>query len=378
MIPFQNLGTHIHVTHQMQALPAASDEHRVEGNRAFHPPIPEVRRAERDRPGHGYAQFRGLDALSQGLNNGFVSVSTMHSSAPNFNTHRAFRATGQRLMLQLESQISCLLDEVRKIDELLPTHGPDAADPRSFWQYDKEAFILRCRQGVDYSTVPRPLASHNQASTSQATDQRDLMTQRENLLSSITVLLREYRELLRWDHDLQNFRKVSQRSHLTIVEHVRDRFGLTNDQATSEGYLDGGLGYLRDMDDFIYVDSDAPPEFFQRLILNPKISKIIRFLCCGTRRFGFPETEGEIPAERLLITLRALMGFLGSLIILAPVGILLLVNFGHKWLEFVVVLVFGLAFGFIFFFFESRANYFFVGIAGYCAVLVNFLTNSTS
>ncbi|KAI1262206.1 hypothetical protein F5Y18DRAFT_430442 [Xylariaceae sp. FL1019] len=378
MIPLQNLDTYPHLTHQRQTLPRGSDENRVEYNDMFHPRTSEARGTGPDIPAHGYSAFRSIEQLSSGLNNGFVSVSSMNSIAPNLNTHRAFRVTGQRLMLQLESQISCLLDEVRRIDELLPTHGPGGTHPRSFWQYDKEAFILRCKQGLDYSAIPKPLASHSVASTSQASDQNDLTTQRENLLSSVSILLREYRELLRWDHDLQNYRKVSRRSHLTIVKHIRDRFSLPDDQPNYEGYLDGGLEYLRDRDDFIYVDSGAPPEFFQRMILNPKISKIIRFLCCGNPRLGFPETEGEIPAQRLLITLRALMGFLGSLIILAPVGILFLVDLQQKWLEFVVVLIFSLVFGFIFFFFESRSNYLFVGIAGYCAVLVNFLTNSTS
>jgi hypothetical protein len=73
--------------------------------------------------------------------------------------------------------------------------------------------------------------------------------------------------------------------------------------------------------------------------------------------------------------LKGLIAVTSSVLVLAPVGLLYLGDFG-KPISFLVVVSFGLAFTGLMLAFEQRTSHFLVGLAAFYAVLVAFLSNA--
>ncbi|KAI3321805.1 hypothetical protein HD806DRAFT_536896 [Xylariaceae sp. AK1471] len=300
-------------------------------------------------PTHKHNAYYADDELELGgPRNGFSSVAAMHVQYPNTNTHRAFRIASQRLLTSFECQITCLLDEVDKIDSQEPLGFP----------FDKHQFIRRCMQSPNQGSLCEP-----------PKEVGDLITKREYLLANIDCIFKKYRDLLHWEHDTNKFSRVSWKTHRHLADHIKESF--PGDQSTLE--------YLRAMDDFIYADPNPPLERFQHLLLvtGNWLARLLRWLFCGTLRprQGHSRQRVDYLEASFKVISNGLLAVIGSVLVLVPVGLLYLGHLGKPY-SFLVVVLFGLTFTGLMLAFEPRTGHFFVGIAAYYAVLVAFLSNA--
>ncbi|KAI1326861.1 hypothetical protein F5Y16DRAFT_219423 [Xylariaceae sp. FL0255] len=304
---------------------------------------------------------------------GFPPIAAMHASFSNFNCHRLFRYGYQRLLLNDACKLSCILEEIDRIDQLLKKNTSQQQQDQ--WPFDKDSFILRCQQHPDetrHRYPSDPMATSSLEQGIPAID--DLRTRRENLFANFRIIYQGYRETLRWDYDTHHFRQVKRRIHKKNVSKVKELFG-QHCPLEGESFSAGPLEYLQAIDDFLYIDADPPHNCAQRILLSasPILKTLRNFLCCGVRDHDKNITEYTVGEYKRLI--KGLLVLLISATFLPPVAILYLIPL-TKPLSFGVVIVFGVLFTAVLLAFDTSLTYLFAGVAAYLAILVTLLSNS--
>ncbi|KAI0965512.1 hypothetical protein F4678DRAFT_334511 [Xylaria arbuscula] len=333
-------------------------------------------------------EFYSSEDVERVAVNGFPSIAAFQASYPNTRLCRAFDYLNQRLIMDYQCQLTCLLGALVDLDAesatKIETAGGQHCQPVPF---DKEGFILRCLQSPNQISLVQVPKTDQRCEEDEQQKKDRIESMRWNLFANIELILNKYciaapmpfppciicliNSLLGsrvcWQNELRKFPRASAKTHGKLFKKLKDMSGLDPD----------ALDYLRADDDFIYADPDPLYERFCSILIDIRVAvvKSTRFLTCG-RLFvdgGAQFGSGVWNAHRVRLFIKSLMVISSSTLVLVPVGILYL-NEPRREIAFLVVTLFALAFAFTLIVFDNQMSHVLLGLAAYSAVLVVFLS----
>ncbi|KAI1075825.1 hypothetical protein F5B20DRAFT_594626 [Whalleya microplaca] len=307
---------------------------------------------------------------------GLPSAAATQMYFPNFNSHRGFDSLTHRVLDHMAMKIWCIEDKIDKMDIEDETAGGQALRSLPF---NREQFIARCLRGTGLSSGP----------PGPDVDLPDRVTQKDNLVISSEIMLRDYFSLLHQHHATRKLAKVSRRALEVHFRTMRDFQGLDNE----------ACAFMRYMDDFVTTEPDHIFQRFESLLYTlPRVVTFIKNLSSLFHRTRTrspsstssptntlpltqpptPTPSSDLPLELSLRgferAFRLLLGMAGLLLLLPPISVLYLAELSKPGYFAVVVAcagVFVVALTAI----EERSGHFLVGLCTYFAVLVTFLSN---
>ncbi|KAI0166993.1 hypothetical protein GGR52DRAFT_82274 [Hypoxylon sp. FL1284] len=307
---------------------------------------------------------------------GWPSLAATHMF-PNYDSHRAFRYPTHLILVALAQKIDCLAN---KLDEMnFEDEGDKGGEALRSLPFDRERFIERCVQGSAHPLTPTP-GSSTGATGRSSSGALDRAAQRENLLTCIAILLKEYFTLLHMHKENLQMPGVSRRAHRAHFETARQREGL-DDQACS---------FMRYIDDWICPRPDLIFQRFESLLYmnSTGLKKFLKHLCClfcldpssSSSSSSASSSSDVLWGVRGFDWLyKALLGLSSLALLSAPVAILHLADGGlSRAAELGVVVGFSALFCGVLVAFEPSAARLLVGLAAFFAVLATFLSTSST
>lgn len=293
---------------------------------------------------------------------GWPKIASQQMYFGNHNSHRGFDPLTHYLLTSYELKLSVIENE---LDEMNCEDAKEGREPLWSLPFDREQFITRCRQGVGHLPLQCPGSN---------LDEIDRATQRENMITTARILLKEYLQLLLLQRDIKRLPRVSRSAHEAHFEIARRHQGL-NDQACA---------FMRYIDDFVSTEPDAFFRRFESLLyyVNDRwFMKPLKHLC---RFFSRSTLPSSIPPDgphmtyslrpfRLLLKVFLAVGSLS--LSLLPIAILFLETNWSRAEYLTVVTVSSAVFALVILAFEPRTVPMLVSLNAYFAVLSTFLSN---
>ncbi|KAI8966122.1 hypothetical protein F5Y11DRAFT_213327 [Daldinia sp. FL1419] len=292
---------------------------------------------------------------------GWPSIACQQMYFGNHNSHRGFDPLTHYTLTSYELKLSAIEN---KLDEMNCEDTESGGKPLKCLPFDREQFIARCRQGVGH--LPQQCSGPN-------SNELDRVTQKENLIISARILLKEYLQLLLLQRDVKKLPRVSRAAHEAHFAIARN-LGL-NDEACA---------FMRYIDDFV---STEPDELFRRFesflyyingrwFMKP-LKHLFRFFSRSTLPSSIPPDGPHITYSlrpfRLFLKIFLAIGSL--LLSLLPVSFLFLET-GRSRAEYLTsVAVSSAIFALVILAFEPRTVPMLVSLNAYFAVLSTFLSN---
>ncbi|KAI1802960.1 hypothetical protein F4811DRAFT_527046 [Daldinia bambusicola] len=293
---------------------------------------------------------------------GWPSIASQQMYFGNHSSHRSFSPLTHYILTSYELKISVIEDE---LDRMNCEDNEAGGKPLRSLPFSRKQFVARCRQGVGH--LPPQCSGPN-------LDELDQETQRDNLIMSARILLREYLQLLLLHRDIKKLPGVSRAAHEAHFETAWKRQNFNNEACAFQRYID----------DFVSTEPDAHFARFESLVYYINdcwFMKPLKHLCCLFSRSTLPFS---IPPDGPHITysLRPFRFFLkiflaiGSLSLsLFPVALLFLETNWSRGEYLTVVAVCSAVFALVILAFEPRTVPMLVSLNAYFAVLSTFLSN---
>ncbi|KAI1654060.1 hypothetical protein F4813DRAFT_372027 [Daldinia decipiens] len=336
--------------HEMNRIPGSSDAN--EG--------PAEPRTRNNNAGH--ENFRGDSDFIDDAPAGWPSIAATQLYYPNFSIHRRFSYLLHRVLIDQETKLAYLENELEKLDK---KDKENDADRLNSLPFDPETLLA---SHTPAQAQYQPTSIQTSPTTSKAgkeqkkTNEDNRWDDKDLILESAISRLKNYHELLLLGKETQNLPRISRREHRAFYDEVESRHTLFDASAYQ---------FLYPNDDFVTTNTDRVHHYFERLIYgDTPIKKLIKGIFGRTDENFNLEIDNRI----LVVAFKVLVVFTSGLLLLSPVAILLLVNLSRS-LSFVVVVVFSFAFVAALTCLKSNWDTILVGLSAYMAVLVTFLSN---
>ncbi|KAI1759963.1 hypothetical protein GGR53DRAFT_110357 [Hypoxylon sp. FL1150] len=342
-----------------------------------------------DRFGHFYTDLDVLKTLPKG----WPTIAATKMYFPNYNSHRAFKLETHAVLTCFEQKIHCVAN---KLDEMNFEDAEVAGgQPLRSLPFDREKFIARCLQGPAYLSTATPEPSQDSASepgTSLASEHNtslipesgknklDRMAEKENLLSCLEILLKEYYTLLHIHHENLKFPRVSRLAHEAHFQAARNRQGDDMD--------DEACAFMRHVDDWIYPEPDVIFRRFETLLYTKSkgLTQFLKHLCCLLCFDRLPSSSSSSEDDpRVRYSLRGfdrffkfVLGISSMALLAGPVSILYLETDWSRAAYLGIVVAFSSVFCFVMTILETNTARMIVGLAAFFAVLCAFLSNNVA
>ncbi|KAI1479732.1 hypothetical protein F4774DRAFT_114730 [Daldinia eschscholtzii] len=293
---------------------------------------------------------------------GWPSIASQQMYFGNHNSHRGFDPLTHYILTSYELKLSVIEDE---LDRMNCEDNEAGGKLLRSLPFSREQFIACCRQGVGHLSLQCPKPN---------LDGLDRETQRDNIIISARILLREYLQLLLLHRDIKKLPRVSRAAHEVHFELARK----------GQNFDDEACAFQRYIDDFVSTEPDAYFGRFESLLYYVSghwFMKPLKHLC---RLFGRSTLPFSIPpgGPHITYSLRPFRFFLkmflaiGSLSLsLFPVALLFLETDWSRAGYLTVVGVSSAIFALVILAFEPRTVPMLVCLNAYFAVLSAFLSN---
>ncbi|KAJ3574338.1 hypothetical protein NPX13_g4395 [Xylaria arbuscula] len=298
---------------------------------------------------------------------GFPAIAAFQAKYPNTRTCRSFTYATQRLLVECEGKLTCLVGALADLDAKTATKsntgGGGSGQPVPF---NREDFIRRCLNSPDQLSLVQVPVEGERSKESDSQKRARTEAERENLMANFERILEHYRNHVNWQYGLNKFPRASPKTHARMFKHLKDTMGLQPD----------ALDYLRAGDDFMYPDADPTHERFYFFLIDVRTAfiAIFKFLGCGRllKNGSIPFLTGVWREKRVRLLVISLLALFAVALLLGPVGILYLVE-PRKEIAFLIMVLSDIAFAFILLALEIRLHHAFLGLAACTAVLVAVL-----
>ncbi|KAK6952006.1 hypothetical protein Daesc_006532 [Daldinia eschscholtzii] len=305
---------------------------------------------------------------------------------PNFNIHRRFAYLLHRALIDQETKLAYLEDQLKALDK--EDENQNAPRLRSL-PFDPDTLLSN-------RTQPRPPSIRQTTTTSRGDNEQQAVKEeysrwkdKDLIFEAFIPRLKNYYELLQLDKEMQRLPAISRKEHMAFYT---DMIGYN--RLDRPAYT-----FLLSRDDFVTTVTDRVHQYFEALIYKsaPIVSVSTPFLLVAdklvstdaqrhlkflnrifrrTQQSDSQDTSPEIELSNLalIVFFKILVIFGSGVLLLSPVAILFLVDLPRDK-SFGVVVAFIFAFVFVLACFNSNWDTILVGLSAYMAVLATFLSN---
>ncbi|KAI1479731.1 hypothetical protein F4774DRAFT_425656 [Daldinia eschscholtzii] len=328
------------------------------------------------------SQLRSDFDLKKKAPKGWPYIAAAQLYYPNFNIHRRFAYLLHRALIDQETKLAYLEDQLKALDE--EDENENAPRLRSL-PFDPDTLLSN-------HTQPRPPSIRQTPTTSRGDNEQQTVREDTTLSNRCLVDNNEQGledELLQLDKEMQRLPAISRREHMAFYADM-----VSHNRLDRPAYT-----FLLSRDDFVTTVTDRVHQYFEALVYKsaPIVSVSTPFLLVADklvstdaqrhlkfldRIFGRTQQsdsqdsspEIELSNLALIVFFKILLIFGSGVLLLSPVAILFLVDLPRDK-SFGVVVAFIFAFVFVLACFNSNWDTILVGLSAYMAVLATFLSN---
>jgi len=267
---------------------------------------------------------------------GYPKLAAWIDSDPNYAEYRQYKYLRNRCLLYLQGNLAVLERRLARFDE------EDALE---------DSLVLKSRERDDGQSLPR----------------------RADLLGEIKSTIQEYDELLCRTKEIMHWKKPTTRNRRSYANYINN-----------EGLLAEGEGeFIKYSEDLVTLGGELEDSWLNGIVedildsISPRLAQFV-FRSKAQSKRSDDNFVVYYDKPRLDFFIRLAMTIFAALLLMTPVFVLYAIQQSTGFAKDIVILIFTLAFAiFLAVFTRAKRHELFAATAGYCAVLVVFLSNSS-